>query len=112
MAPRAISEANAWIVTDMLRDVINRGTGQRARALGRNEREIRCRVLSDRRVAPMAECSDYRDRTAVSLHDMTDMAWRVRVLPTGKVEILHPDEIEPRKRYVRLPGFLARFDDD
>ena len=43
---------------------------------------------------------------------MTDMAWRVRVLPTGKVEILHPDEIEPRKRYVRLPGFLARFDDD
>lgn len=82
------------------------------RALGRNDREIRCRVLSDRRVAPMAECSDYRDRTAVSLHDMTDMAWRVRVLPTGKVEILHPDEIEPRKRYVRLPGFLARFDDD
>ena len=82
------------------------------RALGRNDREIRCRMLSDRRVAPMAECSDYRDRTAVSLHDMTDMAWRVRVLPTGKVEILHPDEIEPRKRYVRLPGFLARFDDD
>lgn len=82
------------------------------RALGRNDREIRCRVLSDRRVAPMAECSDYRDRTAVSLHDMTDMAWRVRVLPTGKVEILHPDEIEPRKRYVRLPGFLARLDDD
>jgi len=36
-APRAISEANAWIVTDMLRDVINRGTGQRARALGRND---------------------------------------------------------------------------
>ena len=82
------------------------------RALGRNDREIRCRVLSDRRVAPMAECSDYRDRTAVSLHDMTDMAWRVRLLPTGKVEIVHPDEIEPRKRYVRLPGSLARFDDD
>ncbi len=37
VAPRAISEANAWIVTDMLRDVINRGTGQRARALGRND---------------------------------------------------------------------------
>jgi len=36
-APRAISEANAWIVTDMLRDVITRGTGQRARALGRND---------------------------------------------------------------------------
>ncbi len=82
------------------------------RALGRNDREIRCRMLSERRVAPMAECSDYRDRTAVSLHDMTDMAWRVRVLPSGKVEILHPDEIEPRKRYVRLPGFLDRFDDD
>ena len=27
------------------------------RALGQNEREIRCRMLSERRVAPMAECS-------------------------------------------------------
>jgi penicillin-binding protein 1A len=36
-APRAISEANAWIITDMLRDVITRGTGQRARALGRSD---------------------------------------------------------------------------
>ncbi|MGQ0428547.1 MAG: penicillin-binding protein 1A [Gammaproteobacteria bacterium] len=36
-APRAISEANAWIVTDLLRDVIRRGTGQRARALGRGD---------------------------------------------------------------------------
>jgi penicillin-binding protein 1A len=37
VAPRAISEANAWIVTDLLRDVIRRGTGQRARALGRDD---------------------------------------------------------------------------
>jgi len=36
-APRAISEANAWIITDLLRDVIRRGTGQRARALGRDD---------------------------------------------------------------------------
>lgn len=36
-APRAISQANAWILTDMLRDVIRRGTGQRARALGRED---------------------------------------------------------------------------
>jgi len=36
-APRVISEANAWIITDLLRDVIRRGTGQRARALGRND---------------------------------------------------------------------------
>ncbi len=34
-ATRAISEANAWIITDLLRDVVRRGTGQRARALGR-----------------------------------------------------------------------------
>jgi penicillin-binding protein 1A len=34
-APRTISEANAWIITDLLKDVIRRGTGQRARALGR-----------------------------------------------------------------------------
>ena len=36
-APRAISEANAWIITDLLKDVIRRGTGQRARALGRGD---------------------------------------------------------------------------
>jgi penicillin-binding protein 1A len=36
-APSAISEANAWIVTDLLRDVIRRGTGQRAGALGRGD---------------------------------------------------------------------------
>jgi len=36
-APRAISEANAWIITDLLRDVVRRGTGQRARALGRGD---------------------------------------------------------------------------
>ena len=36
-APRAISEANAWIITDLLRDVVRRGTGQRARTLGRDD---------------------------------------------------------------------------
>ncbi|MGQ0383585.1 MAG: penicillin-binding protein 1A [Gammaproteobacteria bacterium] len=36
-APRAITEANAWIMTDLLRDVIHRGTGQRARTLGRGD---------------------------------------------------------------------------
>ena len=36
-APRVISEANAWIITDLLKDVIRRGTGQRARALGRED---------------------------------------------------------------------------
>ena len=82
------------------------------RALGHNEREIRCRMLSDQRVAPMAECSSYRDRTMATLHEMSDMAWRVRLLPDGRVEILHPDEIEPRKKYVQVPGFLARYDDD
>ena len=43
---------------------------------------------------------------------MSEMAWRVRVLPNSTVEILHPDEIEPRKKYVRVPGFLATYDDD
>jgi penicillin-binding protein 1A len=37
LAPRAISQANAWIITDILRDVIRRGTGQRALALGRED---------------------------------------------------------------------------
>jgi len=37
VAPRVITEANAWIITDLLRDVVRRGTGQRARALGRGD---------------------------------------------------------------------------
>ena len=82
------------------------------RAIGSNERVIRCRMLSDRRVAPMAECSDYRDRKSATFYEMTLEAWRVRLLPNGKVEILHPDEVEPRAKYVRAPGFLSRWDDD
>ncbi len=37
IAPRAISEANAWIMTDLMREVIRSGTGQRARGLGRGD---------------------------------------------------------------------------
>ena len=37
VAPRVISEANAWIMTDLMREVIRSGTGQRARALGRSD---------------------------------------------------------------------------
>lgn len=36
-APRAISAANAWLMTDMMREVITRGTGRRALALGRSD---------------------------------------------------------------------------
>lgn len=34
-APAVLSPQNAWLMTSMLQDVIQRGTGQRARALGR-----------------------------------------------------------------------------
>ncbi len=36
-APRVISEQNAFLIQDMMRDVIRRGTGRRAMALGRND---------------------------------------------------------------------------
>jgi penicillin-binding protein 1A len=36
-APRVISERNAWLMTDMLQDVIHRGTGRAAQALGRGD---------------------------------------------------------------------------
>jgi penicillin-binding protein 1A len=50
-APRAISEANAWIITDMLKDVIRRGTGQRARALGRSDIAGKTGTTNDNRDA-------------------------------------------------------------
>jgi penicillin-binding protein 1A len=37
VAPRVISARNAWLMTDMLREVITRGTGRRALALGRRD---------------------------------------------------------------------------
>jgi len=37
LAPRVISAENAYIVGDMMRDVIKRGTGRRAKALGRSD---------------------------------------------------------------------------
>ena len=36
-APRVISAANAWLMTDMMRQVITRGTGRRALALDRSD---------------------------------------------------------------------------
>ncbi|MEJ2523398.1 MAG: penicillin-binding protein 1A [Gammaproteobacteria bacterium] len=35
--PRAVDPANAWLISDMLHDVTVRGTGARARALGRGD---------------------------------------------------------------------------
>nr|VFK22251.1 MAG: penicillin-binding protein 1A [Candidatus Kentron sp. MB]VFK32646.1 MAG: penicillin-binding protein 1A [Candidatus Kentron sp. MB]VFK76011.1 MAG: penicillin-binding protein 1A [Candidatus Kentron sp. MB] len=37
IAPRVISAENAWLMNSMLRDVINRGTGIRAKSLGRTD---------------------------------------------------------------------------
>jgi penicillin-binding protein 1A len=37
VAPQAISTANAWLMTDLMRDVIRRGTAQRANALKRSD---------------------------------------------------------------------------
>jgi penicillin-binding protein 1A len=48
-APRAISAANAYVMTDMMTDVIQRGTAQRAKALGRRDIAGKTGTTSDRR---------------------------------------------------------------
>ncbi len=48
-APRVISAGNAWLVYDMMRDVIRRGTGQRALALGRSDLAGKTGTSNDRR---------------------------------------------------------------
>jgi penicillin-binding protein 1A len=50
-APRAISAANAYVMTDMMTDVIQRGTGQRAKALGRLDVAGKTGTTSDHRDA-------------------------------------------------------------
>lgn len=37
IAERVISPQNAWLITDMMQDVVRRGTGRRAMTLGRND---------------------------------------------------------------------------
>ena len=37
VAERVITAPNAWLMTDMMQDVIRRGTGRRAQALGRDD---------------------------------------------------------------------------
>ncbi len=50
-APRIISEQNAYLVQDMMRDVIRRGTGRRARQLGRGDLSGKTGTSNDRRDA-------------------------------------------------------------
>jgi penicillin-binding protein 1A len=51
LAPRVISEQNAYLITDMMRDVIRRGTGRRALALGRSDLSGKTGTSNDRRDA-------------------------------------------------------------
>lgn len=50
-APRAISAQNAYIVQDMMRDVVRRGTGRRAMTLGRSDLSGKTGTSNDRRDA-------------------------------------------------------------
>ncbi len=50
-APRAISEQNAFLIQDMMRDVVARGTGRRAMALGRTDLSGKTGTSNDRRDA-------------------------------------------------------------
>jgi penicillin-binding protein 1A len=50
-APRAISAANAFVMTDMMADVIQRGTAQLAKSLGRRDLAGKTGTTSDRRDA-------------------------------------------------------------
>jgi penicillin-binding protein 1A len=50
-APRAISAANAYVMTDIMTDVIQRGTAVRARSLGRSDLAGKTGTSSDHRDA-------------------------------------------------------------
>jgi penicillin-binding protein 1A len=51
LAPRIISEQNAFLISDMMREVITRGTGVRARQLGRRDLSGKTGTSNDRRDA-------------------------------------------------------------
>ncbi|HEX7062818.1 MAG TPA: PBP1A family penicillin-binding protein [Woeseiaceae bacterium] len=51
LAPRVIPEQNAYLIQDMMRDVITRGTGLRARVLGRSDLSGKTGTSNDQRDA-------------------------------------------------------------
>ena len=51
LAPRVLSAENAYIVYDMMRDVVKRGTGRRAQSLGRNDLAGKTGTSNDNRDA-------------------------------------------------------------
>ncbi len=51
LAPEAITPQNAFLVQDMMRDVVKRGTGRRAMALGRSDLSGKTGTSNDRRDA-------------------------------------------------------------
>ena len=51
LAPRAVSAENAYIVYDIMRDVVRRGTGRRARSLGRQDLAGKTGTTNDNRDA-------------------------------------------------------------
>jgi penicillin-binding protein 1A len=51
LAPQAVSRQNVFLVQDMMRDVIRRGTGRRALVLGRNDLSGKTGTSNDRRDA-------------------------------------------------------------
>jgi penicillin-binding protein 1A len=50
-APRVLSAQNAYIINSLMRDVIRRGTGRRARALGRQDLAGKTGTTNDQRDA-------------------------------------------------------------
>jgi penicillin-binding protein 1A len=51
LAPRVITEQNAFLISDMMRDVIRRGTGRKALTLGRRDLSGKTGTSNDRRDA-------------------------------------------------------------
>jgi penicillin-binding protein 1A len=51
LAPRVVSEQNAFLIADMMRDVIRQGTGRRALVLGRKDLSGKTGTSNDRRDA-------------------------------------------------------------
>ncbi len=51
VAPRVVDAENAWIMTSMMQDVINFGTGRRARSLGRSDLSGKTGTTNDQKDA-------------------------------------------------------------
>ena len=80
--------------------------------VGGNPLPIKCRAMASGVyqtlviTSPMEVCSEYCQKNQMTLHEMTEVGYQIRIHKNGKVEVIHPNDIQgEEKQRVHSAGF-------